>query len=137
VSIFDRLDAMTSATVDRLNAIPFTLTPMKAATANKRRSPDPERSAVTARGILDLDPYRPAIEAGNRAVGRGGANDFRSIVEGLAAVLSVDRGQFPAGGEPRQGDRVTFPGRPDLPEYEVITTRRDGLSRLEMALKAN
>ena len=131
MSIFDRLDQMTSRTVDSVNAIAFTFTPMTS-TPNGRQSVDTDRPVVSGTGIFDLIVDDAPLELGNRD--RRG-NDLRSLLATSRPVLSVDRRYFPvADQEPRQGDQVEFPGRPDLGRHEVVSLQRDGQSRVELRL---
>lgn len=131
MGIFDRLEQMASRTVDAVNAVGFTLTPM-ASNPNGRPQPDPDRQVLSAAGILDFVDDEGALELGNRD--RGG-NDLRTLVSASRPILSVDRRYFPTlGDEPRQGDQVQFPSRPDLPRFEIASCQRDGLSRLSVLL---
>ena len=132
MSVFDRLEKMASATVDRLNATAFTLTPYARA-PNARAGPDPDRAVITGKGVFDYSPATAGVELGDRSIRAG--NDLRSLVGGREPVLSVDRRYLPtAADEPRQGDVVTFPDKPDLPVFSVVNVRRDGQSRLEITL---
>jgi hypothetical protein len=107
MSIFDRLDQSTSRAVDRVNAIDFKLVPMTA-TPNGRREPDSSPPVITDRGILDYVDGDAPLEVGNRD--RRG-NDLRTLLNDPRPILSIDRSYFPTvASEPRQGDRIEFPG---------------------------
>lgn len=131
MSLFDRLDAMVSRTVDAINATDFVLTPMKAR-PNGRPSPDPDRQVLEGVGVFDYVDADVSVELGNRTY--SGSNDLRSMVGGAEPVLSVDRSIFPTTAqEPKQGDLIEFPGA-DLPRFEVVSCRRDGLAHIVLRL---
>lgn len=133
MSIFDRLDAMVSRTVDRINAIPFEFTPVKG-NPNGRPLPDSERKAVSAVGIFDYTPSEYGVQLGVRKSYRE-ANDLRALQVGRDPQLSIDRSIFPTvEDEPRQSDLISFPTRPDLPTFQVVSAQRDGLSRMVLML---
>ena len=131
MSIFDRLDQITSRAVDALNSESFTLSPM-VRTPNGRSTADAERPVVTGRGIFDLHGDDLPLELGNRD--RSG-NDLRTLLNDPTPILSIDRSYFPTPAqEPRQGDLVEFPGRSDLGAFAVVRAQRDGLSRVVLRL---
>lgn len=139
MAIFDRLDRLASRTVDRVNAIPFVFTPMRS-TPNGRPGADPTRVPLPSdeipspRGILDYYSTEYGIQLGVRKSYRE-ANDLRSLQVGRDPQLSVDRRYWPsADWEPKQGDLIRFPTRPELPEFQVISAQRDGLSRMVLML---
>ncbi|MDQ0422295.1 hypothetical protein J2045_003343 [Peteryoungia aggregata LMG 23059] len=133
MAIFDRLDRMLSRTVDRTNAISFELTPY-VSTPNGRPMPDPNRQVIRGKGIFDYFSTEFGIQLGVRKSYRE-ANDLRSLHAGRDPQLSVDRIYFPIGvQEPKQGDIVSFPDRPELPEFDVTSAQRDGMSRLVLML---
>lgn len=133
MAIFDRLDRMVSRAIDRTNAIPFVLIPQKS-TANGRPGPDATRTVVNGKGILDYISTEFGIQLGVRKSYRE-ANDLRSLQTGRDPQLSVDRIYFPVGlQEPKQGDLIQFPSRPELPEFDVASVQRDGQSRLVFML---
>lgn len=133
MAIFDRLDRVVSRTVDRVNAIPFVLRPYWS-TPNGRAGPDSSRAIVRGRGIFDYISVEYGIQLGVRRSYRE-ANDLRSLQSGRDPQLSVDRSLFPElSQEPRQGDIVQFPTRPELPDFQVISAQRDGLSRIVLEL---
>lgn len=133
MGMFDRMDRAASRTVDRVNSIPFVFTPMKS-TPNGRSGTDPNRPGVQGRGIFDYISVEYGIQLGVRRSYRE-ANDLRSLQSGRDPQLSVDRRLFPTGAlEPRQGDTVRFPTRSDLPEFQVVSSQRDGLARLVLKL---
>ncbi|CCF19159.1 conserved protein of unknown function [Pseudorhizobium banfieldiae] len=147
MAIFDRLDRLTSRAVDTVNAIPFTFTPMKG-TPNGRPGPDPDRVALPLtvvvggaevpgpmpRGIFDYVSTEYGIQLGVRKSYRE-ANDLRALQIGRDPQLSIDRKYWPsADWEPKQGDLISFPLNPDLPEFQVSSSQRDGLSRMVLML---
>ena len=133
MSLFDHLESIASATIDRVNADPFILTPMLAS-PNGRGGSDPARPVIEARGVFDLLPAMPAIEHGARST-NGGSNAYRARVSGEEPSLSIDRRIFPdAASEPRQGDVVEFPAHPHRGLFEVVKAERDGMSRLLLIL---
>jgi len=131
MSMFDRMDRITSRTVDRVHAIPFEFMPMTS-TPNGRPEQDSTRPVINGMGIFDLEPVFDSIETGKRdRVG----NDFTTLHMGSRYDLSIDRRWFPINmDEPRQGDLVAFPTKPELPDFQVISGQRDGLSRMVLKL---
>lgn len=133
MAIFDRLDGLVSRTGDRINAIPFVLEPM-IREPNSRPVPDGGREAIEGEGVFDYYELNHGIELGVRKSYRE-ANDFRALQSGREPRISVDRRFFPTlADEPRQGDIVRLPSRPDLPDFSVTSAQRDGLSRLVLKL---
>lgn len=133
MAIFDRLDRQVSRTVDKINAIPFILTPLTS-TPNGRPTHDPVRGEVRGKGVFDYYSSEFGIQLGVRKSYRE-ANDLRSLQTGRDPQLSVDRIYFPIGQEePKQGDIVRFPTRPELPEFDVVSAQRDGMSRVVLML---
>lgn len=133
MAIFDRLDKVTSRTVDRVNAIPFEFYPTKS-TPNGRPTGDAARPAVVGKGIFDYISVEYGVQLGVRRSHRE-ANDLRSLQSGRDPQLSVDRKLFPIGSnEPKQGDIIKFPTRPELPVFQVVSAQRDGLARMVLLL---
>jgi hypothetical protein len=133
VGIFDLLDEVVSETVDAVNEIAFIFTPMKA-TPNGRPGADPDRDVIEGAGIFDYVETQLGIELGVRKSYRE-ANDLRALQSGREPLLSVDRKWFPTlSDEPRQGDIIEFPDRPNLPRFQVVSAQRDGLSRMLLHL---
>lgn len=133
MDIFSMLDGAVSNTVDVVNAIPFTLTPMLS-TPNGRPGVDPGRPAVSGLGIFDYTSVEYGVQLGVRRSYRE-ANDLRALQVGREPQLSIDRKYFPSSeDEPRQGDVLTFPSHSELPQFQVISCQRDGLSRLVLVL---
>ena len=131
--MFDRMDRAISRTVDRVNAIDFTFTPMKS-TPNGRSKPDGARLVIDGKGIFDYVPAEYGIQLGVRRSYRE-ANDLRSLQSGRDPQLSIDRVYFPLhADEPKQGDIIAFPKRPELPDFQVVSAQRDGLSRMVLLL---
>ncbi|MEN5275764.1 hypothetical protein ABE527_02325 [Brucella sp. TWI432] len=133
MSLFDRMDKAVSRTVDRVNAIEFVFTPMKS-TPNGRPGPDAGRKVIKGRGIFDYIAAEYGVQLGVRRSYRE-ANDLRSLQSGRDPQLSIDRVYFPVRlDEPKQSDLISFPGRPELPEFQVVSAQRDGLSRMVLLL---
>ncbi len=141
MSIFRRLDRMTSATADRVNKERFRLIPMQdSQDPNGRRRPDAEREIRDDLwGIFDYESAEYGLELGVRKSYRE-ANDLRAVSVGRKPLLSIDRKYFPDPLlEPRQGDLIEmlddfgFP-QPHLPQFEVMDNQRDGLARMELRL---
>jgi hypothetical protein len=127
MSMFDRLDRVTSRIVDRTFSIHFDCHPA-ASTPNGRPGPDPEREIWRGKGIMDEAPAYDAIETGNRQ--RSG-NDFTTLHAGNQYELSIDRHRFPQAATAKQGDRIQFD---DLRKFEVTEVRPDGLARIVFGL---
>lgn len=129
MSAFEKLDRMVSNTIDSVNAIRFVLTPMDTQ-PNERPKPDANRAVIEGKGIFEYNSTRHGIELGVRKSYKE-ANDLRALQVGREPNISIDRKYFPTLNlEPRQGDIIEFPTKPDLPKMEVVNTERDGLSRL-------
>ncbi|NKW80367.1 hypothetical protein HGG72_08440 [Ochrobactrum pecoris] len=89
---------------------------------------------VNGKGIFDYISVEYGVQLGVRRSYRE-ANDLRSLQSGRDPQLSVDRLYFPVGAEePKQGDLVVFPTRPELPDFQVVSSQRDGLSRIVLML---
>lgn len=133
MSIFERLDKVVSRYADRVNAIPFEFTPMSS-TPNGRYKQDTTREVVCGYGIFEYLSQEYGVQLGVRKSYRE-ANDLRALQTGRDPQLSVDRSYFPIGiQEPKQGDHIRFLNRPELPEFQVISSQRDGLARLVLML---
>ena len=139
MSVFDRLDRLTSRAVDRVSAIPFEFVPMKS-TPNGRAGADSSRTALPSmavpnpRGIFDYYSAEYGIQLGVRKSYRE-ANDLRALQVGRDPQLSVDRRYWPsADWEPKQGDLIRFPEHPEYPDFQVISSQRDGLARMVLML---
>lgn len=147
MAIFDRLDRLTSRAVDRVNAIPFEFVPTRS-TPNGRPGPDPARIALPIileegtppvygpypKGVFDYISTEYGVQLGVRKSYRE-ANDLRALQTGRDPQLSIDRKYWPsADWEPRQGDVIRFPANPELPGFQVISSQRDGLSRMVLML---
>jgi hypothetical protein len=127
MSVFNRLDRLTSRTVDKTFAIRFEVQPGKV-TPNGRPGPDPDREPWEGRGVLEETPNFPPVEIGKRD--RTG-NDLRAIVAGSSIELSVDRVRYPQASQARQGDRLQTD---DLRRFEISSVKPDGLARVVFSL---
>ena len=133
MNAFGRHDKMNSRAVDRVNRIAFQLRP-KEKTPNGRPKDDTNRSVISGFGIFDYTSQEAGLELGVRRSYRE-ANDLRAVQVGRIPVISIDRKYFPgADAEPRQGDQIQLPTKPDLPSFKVVSVQRDGLSRLVLRL---
>ncbi|MDA5627781.1 MULTISPECIES: hypothetical protein [Agrobacterium] len=133
MALFNRLDKLTSRAVDGVNATRFVLTPMKS-TPNGRPSADPSRKVIRGRGIFDYVEMEYGVQLGVRKSYREG-NDLRSVQSGRDPQLSVDMIYFPGVDEAAlQGDLVSFPDEPHLPDFQVTKAQRDGMSRIRLDL---
>lgn len=126
MSVFDRLDRLTSRAADRVYARVYVCRPMTA-TANGRAAPDTARPAWEATGIYDEEPAFHAIEAESR--NRSG-NDFRTLATGQSHELSVDRTRYPAASTTRQGDQIELGER----KFTVAEVQADGMGRIIFGL---
>ena len=133
MSVFNRLDKLTSRAVDSVNATRFILTPYKA-TPNGRGQRDATRKVVHGRGVFDYVEMEYGVQLGVRKSYREG-NDLRSVQSGRDPQLSVDMMYFPGVDEAAlQGDIVTFPDDPNLPDFQVTKAQRDGMNRIRLDL---
>lgn len=128
MSAFDRMDRVTSRIVDRAYSRSFTCTPVLT-TPNGRPIADPAKPAWTGRGVFDEAAEPAGVEVGNRD---GTGNSLRSMVTGHQYELSVDVTAYPLAREIEQGYRIQVAGEQQL--YRVTSVRRDGLSRVVLAL---
>jgi hypothetical protein len=134
VSIFDRAEEAASRTVDVVNRTKFVITPQARSTPNGRRSGDPDRPVLEGYCIFDYISKEYGLELGVRKTYRE-SNDLRAISVGRDAIVSIDRRYFMAfAEEPKQGDIIEFPEKPQLPGFEIMDVQRDGMSRLELRL---
>ncbi|MGI2031403.1 hypothetical protein ACRQ1B_03320 [Rhizobium panacihumi] len=129
MSLFDRLDRMTSRQADRIYSVSAVIDAM-ASSPNGRPTKDTARGEIHVRGILDSADEFAAIEAGARD--RAGS-DFRTMVSGQRFQFSVDTARYPAAKEARQGDRLTLD---DTRRFEIANASPDGQSRVVFALVA-
>lgn len=127
MSMFERLERAASRAVDRTFSIRFEVHPATS-TANGRPAPDPKRAVWHGKGILDEMPVYDSVETGKRD--RAG-NDLHTLRTGTLVELSVDRNRYPPAIAARQGDRVQFD---DLRRFEILSVRRDGMSRVVFQL---
>lgn len=128
MSIFDRLEQTLSRTIDRQFANEFTCSPALRS-PNGRPVADPNRVSWTGKGIFEENDVYQAVEIGKRE--RSG-NDLHTLATGHTFELSVDRVSYPMADEAKQADRITMSG--DLRSFEVISVRRDGMSRVVFQL---
>lgn len=128
MSIFDRLDAIVSRTIDRQFANEFTCSPALR-NPNGRPVADPDRASWTGKGILEENDGYQAVEIGKRD--RSG-NDLRTLATGHTFELSVDRVSYPLADEAKQADRISISGDPR--SFEIVSARRDGMSRIVFQL---
>ena len=128
MSIFDRLEQTLSRTIDGTFANEFTCSPALRS-PNGRPVADPDRASWTGKGIFEENDVYQAVEIGKRE--RSG-NDLHTLATGHTFELSVDRVSYPMADEAKQADRITMSG--DLRSFEVISVRRDGMSRVVFQL---
>lgn len=134
MSIFDRAEEAASRTVDVVNRTRFTITPQSKGSANGRRSADPNRPVLCGYCIFDYISKEYGLELGVRKTYRE-SNDLRAISVGRDAIVSIDRRYFMEfAEEPKQGDIIEFPEKPQLPAFQIMDVQRDGMSRLELRL---
>lgn len=119
------------APIDEHFGQPITITPM-VATANGRRTVDPERKITRCTGVFTNRPHRPGMAIGNRPVGKHSKNDLHSIEDGTLPKLSVSDSAFAPGARPKQGDQVEIAGE----RYEVVSAPHNGTSRFILQLVA-
>jgi len=127
MALFDRLERRLSATCDRTFAVSAIIDGM-IRTPNGRPQPDPARSEIHIKGILDQRDEMAPVEVGARD---GSGNGLRTIASGYDFVFSVDVSRYPAAADVRQGDRLTLD---DGRKFEVVSTRRDAQSRTALRL---
>ena len=129
MSVFDRLDRMTSRQVDRMFAVGAYITPMTS-TPNGRPVPDASRGEIVLKGIFEVTPAPTGVEIGNRNINHAG-NDLRTLVNGESTTFSVDTARYPAAKDVRQGDFLTLD---DARRFRVTSVQPDGLSRSVLVL---
>jgi len=140
MSIFKKLDAMSSRIIDVVNATRIRFIPMADSTnPNARRAQDPAREVVEVEGVFEYNSIEFGMELGVRKSYRE-ANDLRNVSVGRTPHISVDRRWFPDHlKEPRQGDKMIIlldDGSidPSYPVFELMDNQRDGLARFESRL---
>ncbi|WP_430250427.1 hypothetical protein [Neorhizobium sp. DAR64860/K0K1] len=123
MSLFDRLDRMTSRQADRIYSVSAVIDAITRS-PNGRPAADAARGKIRIRGILDSADEFAAIEAGARD--RTGS-DFRTMVAGQRFQFSVDTARYPAAKNARQGDRLTLD---DARRFDIASASPDGQSRI-------
>jgi hypothetical protein len=127
MSMFSRMDRLTSRVCDRSFAVSFDFEP-GTSTPNGPRKPDPERPMWRGKGILDETPEDAPVRIGRQD---SGGNDLRSQPRGVGVELSVDRHRFPKAAQARQGDRLQTD---DLRRFEILSVKPDGMARVVFQL---
>ncbi|QVQ38162.1 hypothetical protein KHQ08_09355 [Pseudochrobactrum algeriensis] len=127
MSIFDRMDRVTSRVVDRTHAVAFELQPVLK-TPNGRPITDAYRSLWFGKGIFEENPQDVPVEIGRRD--RAG-NNIQTLVTGQRFELSVDRRSYVEASAIKQGDRILMT---DSRSFEVVEIKPDGLSRIVFGL---
>lgn len=127
MAIFDRLDRLTSRTIDRINAVSFVITP-QSSTPNGRVGADPNRGEIVGKGIFSQEAAPAGIEVGNRGAR---SNDMRTLVAGTSFVFSVDVFRYPDAKNVRQGDRLALD---DARIFTIASVRPDGMARIDLEL---
>lgn len=128
MSIFDRMDRVTSRVVDRTHAVAFELQPVLK-TPNGRPITDAYRSLWFGKGIFEENPQDVPVEIGRRD--RAGSN-IQTLVTGQRFDLSVDHRSYVEASSIKQGDRISL--RADGRSFEVVEIKPDGLSRIVFGL---
>lgn len=101
---------------------------------NGRGGDDPNRPSMTVTAVLFYPAAELGIELGVRRSYRE-ANDLRALQVGRDAQIMLERSYFVSvAQEPRQGDYVRFLKRPELPDFEVTSAQRDGITRIILKL---
>lgn len=127
MSVFDRLDRMTSRQTDRMFSVGATIVPMNFS-PNGRSTPDAYRWEIVLKGVFEITPAPTGVEAGKRD--RSG-NDLLTLVNGALTTFSVDVVRYPAAKDVRQGDTLTLD---DARRFQVHSVQPDGLSRSVLVL---
>ncbi len=128
MSLFERLDRVTSRLADRSFSVRFHCHPATS-TPNGRSKPDPDREQWEGKGILDENPAFAGVEIGNRD--RAG-NDLNTVVTGQQFELSVDRHRFPASATAKKGDLIQLD---DLRGFAIGEIKPDGMARIVFGLR--
>lgn len=127
MSVFDRLDRLTSRQVDRTFAVGAYITAMTS-TPNGRAVFDTSRGEIIVKGVFDAMSAPTGIEIDSRdRVG----NDLLTMVNGERDTFSVDVARYPAAKDVRQGDFLTLD---DARRFQVHSVQPDGLSRSVLVL---
>lgn len=101
---------------------------------NGRGGDDPDRPQMTVTAVFFYPSAEFGIELGVRRSYRE-ANDLRALQVGREAQITLKRSYFTSVAvEPRQGDYVRFLTRPELPDFEVASAQRDGITRIILKL---
>lgn len=127
MSMFDRMDRLTSRACDSTFSVRFHGDPMTSS-PNGRPAKDARRESWEAKGILDENPADAGVEIGKRD--RSG-NDLHSLTTGQAVELSVDRYRYPAAATTKQGDVIVMD---DMRRFRVVSVRPDGMARVVFVL---
>ena len=130
MSIFDDLDALTSAAVKDVFAEPAHLRPRLSA-QYAERAVDPDRAEVTVHGIFSAGPVKDDL----RGQARGGQMSGTTKLTSTAAEFWIAKAQVAAlTALPAKGDMITFTSRAGSPVYAISAVHHTDMGDLNLIL---
>ena len=130
MSIFDDLDALTSAAVKGVFAEPAHLRPRLSAQYAERAA-DPDRAEVTVHGIFSAGPVKDDLRGQARVGQMSGTTKLAST----AAEFWIAKAQVAAlTALPANGDTVTLTSRAGSPVYAISAVRHTDMGDLTLIL---
>ena len=130
MSIFDDLDALTSAAVKDVFAEPAHLRPRLSA-QYAERAVDPDRAEVTVHGIFSAGPVKDDL----RGQARGGQMSGTTKLTSTAAEFWIANSQVDAlTALPAKGDTITLTSRAGSPVYAISVIHHTDMGDLNLIL---
>jgi len=130
MSIFDDLDALTSAAVKDVFAEPAHLRPRRS-TQYAERAVDPDRAEVTVHGVFSAGPVKDDL----RGQARGGQMSGTTKLGSTAAEFWIAKAQVAAlTALPANGDTVTLTSREGSPVYAISAVHHTDMGDLTLIL---
>jgi len=130
MSIFDDLDALTSAAVKDVFAEPAHLRPRLSA-QYAERAVDPDRAEVTVHGIFSAGPVKDDL----RGQARGGQMSGTTKLTSTAAEFWIAKAQVDAlTALPAKGDAITLISRVGSPVYAISAVHHSDMGDLNLIL---
>ena len=130
MSIFDDLDALTSAAVKDVFAEPAHLRPRLSA-QYAERAVDPDRAEVTVHGVFSAGPVKDDL----RGQARGGQMSGTTKLASTAAEFWIAKAQVDAlSALPAKGDTITLTSRAGSPVYAISAAHHTDMGDLNLIL---
>lgn len=122
MSIFAEFETLVSGEVDRFFGDEVTLFPRRRGEVSSVA--DPDRAQITVVGVVDFNPLTVLPK------GKEQYDAFQPNLAGEKVHVSFDENAFPAGGRPKQGDRMVAVLKSGTVTLEVVSVEPDETGRL-------